>query len=567
MRNNYLIKSIIMSLLLIISASLQAQVKAMWVTSWDLTNEAQIDTMLSDMYIHGYNQVLAEIRYRGDALYTPNKLHKDFPNPEPKCFFLKDSNFDALGYLIEKAKPLNIEVYAWVTTFVVTPKNSGKISDQNVYLTNPEWIITDKDNNPMSPDVLEGAYLDPANPLAQDYLFNVFMDIITNYDIDGFHLDYVRYPGQTYGNYSFNSGDADSYQLRNLKQEQVTRFVKRLYAESKLVKPTLDFTAAVVAEISNARSNYAQDWLKWISEGYLDKVYLMAYTTSDESLKVILDSYPSGIRNKIIVGLRAWAEKTGYSEKKITSKISMVVREKYQGYSLFSYSGLKNLGHFHKIFPLVPAPDSLMTFPKIAFGYLQDSSGNHLPNHVIIDLETNQQSITDANGFYFFILKDSADFYTPAVNLSASAVIIGNTYETDGQRIFRDEFIIDTKFHSDSGCKPDETTLDQKASAADTDKHLSNSLTNPGVSVEKKSDSENFKITIVKNSPGNINIRISGQDGKLVYSFSGWLDQGIYTEEWNGTDMSGIKVKEGNYQLYYFSETEKKEMVQTINIF
>ena len=37
-------------------------------------------------------------------------------------------------------------------------------------------------------------YLDPGNPKTDDYLLSIVKEIVTNYDVDGIHFDYIRYP-------------------------------------------------------------------------------------------------------------------------------------------------------------------------------------------------------------------------------------------------------------------------------------------------------------------------------------------------------------------------------------
>ena len=45
----------------------------------------------------------------------------------------------------------------------------------------------------------EGLYLSPGHPNVNKYLIRVFKELVQNYDIDGLHLDYVRYHDSDYG--------------------------------------------------------------------------------------------------------------------------------------------------------------------------------------------------------------------------------------------------------------------------------------------------------------------------------------------------------------------------------
>ena len=46
--------------------------------------------------------------------------------------------------------------------------------------------------------LIEGRYISPALEEVRSYLSKVITEVIVSYDIDGVHLDYVRYPGWEY---------------------------------------------------------------------------------------------------------------------------------------------------------------------------------------------------------------------------------------------------------------------------------------------------------------------------------------------------------------------------------
>src|SRR6185503_13968238 len=39
---------------------------------------------------------------------------------------------------------------------------------------------------------LEGVYTGPANPKVRDHIYNIWMDVLEHYPVDGLHFDYVR---------------------------------------------------------------------------------------------------------------------------------------------------------------------------------------------------------------------------------------------------------------------------------------------------------------------------------------------------------------------------------------
>ena len=45
----------------------------------------------------------------------------------------------------------------------------------------------------------EGIYLAPTHPEVNPYLRDVIFEIISNYEINGIHFDYIRYQDDIYG--------------------------------------------------------------------------------------------------------------------------------------------------------------------------------------------------------------------------------------------------------------------------------------------------------------------------------------------------------------------------------
>jgi len=357
MNKNFMKLIIFFITFIFVCSILNAGIRALWVPIWEITSAEKVDAMMQDLKGKNLNQLLVQVRYRGDAAYFPNLQDSTFANPEKRYYAISDSLFDPLGYIILKAKMQNLEVYAWFPTFVITGHDLTKLDSTHVYFTHPEWVTSDFSQQPMKPKDDVGSFLDPGIPAVRDYTLNVILDIVSNYDIDGFHFDYIRYPESHFG---FNElameafqkevkfQDAESWQ--NWKIDQVSRFVKRVNVEANKIKPELQITAAVFSNPDDALERYLQNWPQWLQDSYLDKVYLMAYTKSNEKLEenlTFLDNFD--LSDKIIVGLRAWNRTNDYFAKDINEKLKIVKNRSFSGIALFSYSGLKQKKMFKKL--------------------------------------------------------------------------------------------------------------------------------------------------------------------------------------------------------------------------
>ena len=69
----------------------------------------------------------------------------------------------------------------------------------HVLESHPEWAAVDSGGVSMIDGCTDGyIFLSPGIPQVRGHIRSVVADIITSYDVDGIHLDYIRYPGTRY---------------------------------------------------------------------------------------------------------------------------------------------------------------------------------------------------------------------------------------------------------------------------------------------------------------------------------------------------------------------------------
>jgi uncharacterized lipoprotein YddW (UPF0748 family) len=427
--------------------SISAEIKALWVTAWDITTPEKIDEVISFARVHNFNQIMIHARYRGDALYYPNRLFDLYENPEPVSYILGNGHFDPLAYMLNAVYGHDIEVHAWVTVFVVTPRIMDNVSSTHIYYHKPYWITCDFRGNMMKTDSYEGAYLDPGIPEVHDYLLDVFKDIVVNYPVAGLHLDYIRYPDSQFGhaaialaNYRSEHPQQD-YDFHEWRAEQVTRFTKRVYAEMKHINPELIVSAAVISDTDRAHNKYSQEWTEWLNDGYLDYAYMMSYSISDRVVEKELEQM-SKWRDKIIVGLRAWSEENRpYHPDFIVSKINIARKKKFAGIALFSYTGMNSNNNRTLIKALAKkSSDSQPAKANLIYGYAFNSGGYVKPNARIILNDGEQVTYSDSNGFYAFFDLSPGEYSLRGEFADKTAVtdLIALNFQETAQSVKRD---------------------------------------------------------------------------------------------------------------------------------
>src|SRR5207248_1024436 len=119
-------------------------------------------------------------------------------------------------------------------------------------------------------------YVDPGVPEVQIYMHRVFMNIARNYQVDGIHLDFVRYPGATWGysqsaldSYAAETGatatpDPSDPQWQAWRRARVTGFVRDLHHDLQEERPSIKLSGALICFGAGAFLNYPEDTLAQI---------------------------------------------------------------------------------------------------------------------------------------------------------------------------------------------------------------------------------------------------------------------------------------------------------------
>jgi len=270
--------------------------RGMWVNAWNtgLQNASQVTTLVNNLRAGKFNAVIPQVRRRGDALYTSHF--------EPHATGTSPADFDSLGDLIAKAHDTNagqyIEVHAWLVTYHIKQGISMPSQPSHPLNLHPDWLLLDVNGT----NFVGNEYtFDPGHPEVQKHTFNVAMDIVTNYNVDGINFDYIRYSDTSQGynpvtvarfNHRFGRtgqpapGDALWKQFR---RDQVTGLLRKVYLNVMAVKPWVKVSADTITwapgpvndaqwySSSAAWNSVLQDWRGWMEEGILDLNVPMNY--------------------------------------------------------------------------------------------------------------------------------------------------------------------------------------------------------------------------------------------------------------------------------------------------
>jgi hypothetical protein len=214
-----------------------------------------------------------------------------------------------LANAIAAAHRYGIQIHAWKVCF---PMGAAKFrppgSEPHAFFqkiaANDRLIRTAKGD--------QTSWLNPSDPRNHDLEVRVAGEVVQRYDVDGYHLDYIRYPAPDeigvdahYDNVSRKEFEKSlghpvknwpndvvagslKMQFEDWERDNLTRLVKRIRMEVKGKRPGTLLSAAVWRKVHFYRTVIRQDWPRWCREGLLDFVVPMCYEKDLDEFRTVL---------------------------------------------------------------------------------------------------------------------------------------------------------------------------------------------------------------------------------------------------------------------------------------
>ena len=195
---------------------------------------------------------------------------------------------DQIGACVKAAHAQGLQVHIWKINWNLVGAPQSFIDS----LRAANRTQVSRDGQPMD-------WLCPSHPDNLALETNSMLEVVRNYDVDGIHFDYIRYPDS---DYCYCSGCSVRFQsqtgltvtnwpadvlatgaLRNAfldwRRAQITRLVSAVRTGVKALKPGVKVSAAVFPDAPSAFDDVGQDWRQWIADGLVDFLCPMDYTT------------------------------------------------------------------------------------------------------------------------------------------------------------------------------------------------------------------------------------------------------------------------------------------------
>lgn len=343
-------------------------IRGLWVTRWDYITPADVLEIITNTADAGFTDVFWQVRGQADAFYRSSlepwgeELARDpetLKLPDGIDLATFDPGFDPLVLAIDEAHARGLRLHAWLN---VMPLWRLKVPPRNPlhpWHTHPEWRLIDQAGQTQS---LNDHYV-IVNPMldgVHDHIVAVAADLVTRYQIDGLHLDYVRFVSDRMEAGKFYPADAaarDALEqatgsrelatpeqqaaMRQLVRDRITLLVQRLRSEAVDRRPGVQFTAAVWRRPELAFEQNMQDAARWLNAGTLDAAIPMIYTTDDARFTDDLAAWRAAAPNaRVLPGIGMYLHPDGDRTAAQTNLARGTAPPGSDEFVLFAYASL-----------------------------------------------------------------------------------------------------------------------------------------------------------------------------------------------------------------------------------
>lgn len=263
----------------------------------------QLGHLLDRLQQAGINTVLLQTRIRSTVIY-PSEIE-----PWDGCLSgrpARSPGYDPLAYAIDECHRRGMELHAWMVCMpACNDAMARQLGTQALPRKHPE----------LCRKTVGGWTLDPGVPATADYLAALCREVTARYDIDGVHLDYIRYPEKEAG-----LNDAATYRRYGNGHEKsawrranITRIVERIATAVKKEKPWVKLSCAPVGKHAdlpryssrgwNALNAVHQEAQAWLQTGLMDMLLPMMYFDGDHFYPFAADWHEADGGCPVVPGL------------------------------------------------------------------------------------------------------------------------------------------------------------------------------------------------------------------------------------------------------------------------
>ena len=321
--------------------SIEAEGRAVWNHSGLGAYPGDWNRSAKELAAAGINMIFPNMAWAGVAHYPSNIL------PQSKTF---TQYGDQLAQCVAAARKHGLEVHVWKITWNLEGAPKAFIEK----LREAGRTQVSATGKPLN-------WLCPSHPENVSLELESILEIVSNYDVDGIHLDYIRYPG-SHACYCEECRKRFTLAIRQQiedwpaavlpqtgqhsdkyiewRTQQITRLVRLLHKRVREVDPDIKISAAVFGGYPACVTSIGQDWIAWANAGYIDFVCPMNYTENADYFTELLVNQLALMPKDVAIypGIGATASNSLLRPDAVIEQIYLSRYLGSSGWAIFDYS-------------------------------------------------------------------------------------------------------------------------------------------------------------------------------------------------------------------------------------
>ncbi|MEL6441400.1 MAG: glycoside hydrolase family 10 protein [Cyanobacteria bacterium J06621_8] len=331
------------------------EIRGVWLTNVDsdvLFSADKTTAAIATLAESNFNTLYPTVWNWGYTLY-PSKVAQDFTglalDPTPGL-----QNRDVLAEIIDQGHRKDMSVIPWFEFGFMAP------ADSELAQRHPQWLTQRPDGSTIwwEGKVHQRVWLNPLRPDVQEFMTDLIVEIVSNYDVDGIQLDdHFGYPAE----FGYDDFTVELYQQEHQGQlppedaqdpewvrwraDKITAFVETLFHQVKQHN-----SQAIVSVSPNPQNfslnSFLLDWYRWERLGLIEELVVQVYRDSNDSfIRELEQPEMLAAKSHIPVGIGILSGLKGRPVlwDKIERQVELARERQFAGVSFFFYESLWNL--------------------------------------------------------------------------------------------------------------------------------------------------------------------------------------------------------------------------------
>ena len=330
----------------------KTELRGVWLTNIDsdvIFSHQNISNAINRLDELNFNTIYPTVWQGGYTLYPSAVAKRVFGKPIDPAPGLQ--NRDILKEIIAASHQKGIAVIPWFEFGFMAP------ADSELARLHPEWLARRRDGSTIWKEgTNDRVWLNPFHPEVQQFILDLIVEIVDNYDLDGIQFDdhfglpvEFGYELTTVLMYqkaikSRPSNDARETFWIRWRADRINDFMARVFHAVKSRKQKCIISVSP-NPLHFALPAHLQDWFTWERREYIEELIVQVYRSDIKRFNAELEREEVILAKEHIptaIGILTGLRNNSVSLKQIQEQMQEVRKRNFAGVSFFFYESLSN---------------------------------------------------------------------------------------------------------------------------------------------------------------------------------------------------------------------------------